>query len=335
MSSQGIGYEYRFSHRAPRSLYGDEREEADDRVAALFNAAWYEVARGAWREAEATLARLLRRAPDDGEALVLLAKVHVARGRLSAALEAIDAARDVGCDVDPKLREAIVTRVGRDPAVELGEEATPSVPAPNIKDAVVARQRSFRLRTENEALKGRVVGLEREVRRWIFATMGVCVTATGFVTWALVPSMPQTEAAPTRIPALASVMPVPILPTAPEPSSLAEVADEVVPHVTTTLSATLRSGVAIAEGELADYRERRAIAAAWLALPQVRDIDWTGVTVTSRAGGRVLVQPGDTLGDLALRYYGDEGLATHIARGNHLDGQGLMPGQFLAIPPAP
>ncbi|MEN0062048.1 MAG: LysM peptidoglycan-binding domain-containing protein [Myxococcota bacterium] len=339
MSNQGLGPELRFGQRPRRSLYADDLPEDDERVAGLFNAAWYEVARGSWADAEETLARLLALAPDDGEALVLLAKVHVARGRLAHALEALDSARDVGWPVDPNLREAIVSRVGYDPQAELADDATPSVPAPGVKDAVAARQRSFHLRQDNEQLQQRIAQLEREIRRWIFATMGVCVTATGIVTWALVPPVPRPDLPPARQ-AVASVLDssgMGLLRTVPAPQSpLATLADRVVPGIRTALTAHNDDGVVIANGELADYRERQAIEAIWLELPEVRRVDWSGVTVTSRiVGGRVQVQPGDTLSGLAFRYYGDPGLAQTIAKANEITAKGLRPGQFLAIPPAP
>ncbi|MEO0599903.1 MAG: hypothetical protein AAF211_00610, partial [Myxococcota bacterium] len=224
MPNHGLGPELRFGQRPPRSLYPEEPVD-DERVSALFNEAWYAVAERAWQPAEATLAELLELAPDDGEALVLLAKVHVARGRLSHALGALDAARDVGWPVDEKLRQAIKNRLGVSLApVDPDGDMTPSSPPPGIKDAVAARQQSFILRQDNEGLHEKVASLEREVRRWIFATMGVCVTATALVTWALVPQIP---AKPTHQ-AFAAALPrmPPILRAVEEPPSpLGTVAD--------------------------------------------------------------------------------------------------------------
>ena len=129
MSNHGLGPEPRFGQRAPRSLYADDPLDDEDRVAALFNEAWYEVARRSWRDAETTLTQLLEIAPDDGEALVLLAKVYVARGRLHRALDALDVARDVGWPVDPQLRRAIVDRLhGGSLHDDPDGELTPSAP---------------------------------------------------------------------------------------------------------------------------------------------------------------------------------------------------------------
>ncbi len=335
LPSHGLGPESRFGQRPPRSLYADDPSN-EEQVAALFNEAWYAVAQRSWRDAQEMLEELLQIAPDDGEALVLLAKVHVALGSFPSALGALDAARDVGWPVDDKLRQAIKRRLGASlPPVDPDGDMTPSSPPPGVKDAVAARQRSFLLRQDNEGLHDKVVSLEKEVRRWIFATMGVCVTATALVTWALVPPLPTAAAsstpalAPFLRPGLEVVRPV-HRPSTP----LDTVADRVVPHVSNTLSARVQNGVAFAEGELRDYREIAAIQEAWLELPEVHEVDWSDVLVHSRVqGGRVLVTKGDTLSDIAFRYYGDARLTAPIEKQNDVTAKTLRPGQFLWVPP--
>jgi len=344
MSNHGFGPELRFGQRPPRgSLYADDVPDETDHVSLLFNEAVDEIARRSWRDAEHTLVRLLELAPDDGEALVLLAKVHVARGRLEYALRALDDALEVGWPVDPQLRRAIADRLHLSgpplslvpPEPEPGLDATPSAPSPGVKDAVAARQRSFVLRQDNQDLHDKVASLEREVRRWIFATMGVCVTATALVTWALVPPPPPSvDASPT----LATVMtPVRrVIRTPRDTSQLERAADEVVPHISNTLSVDLVDGVAVASGTLADYREREAIERAWSALDDVDDVDWSKVAVTSRLeGGRLQVRPGDTLSGIAFRYYGDASEVGPIERANRITAGDLRPDQFLMIPPLP
>ena len=330
MPLYGFGPEPRFAQRTPRSLYADESPE-EDRVSALFNEAWYEVARRSWRQAEGTLGELLELAPDDGEALVLLAKVHVAQGRLQAGLDALDAARESGWPVDPTLRQALLDRVRHSHPPGDMDVDTPSAPVPGVMDAVAARQQSFRLRQDNQDLQQKIESLEREVRRWIFATMGVCITATALVTWALMPPMPPRTADHD----LASVMiPVPpMIRRGAAHSPLDDVADAAIPNVSSTLSAKLEHRVAIANGELADFQERQAIERAWLSLDDVDAVDWSGVVVTSRSvGGRVLVRPGDTLSGIAYRYYGDSSAIGPIERANGIDAKSLVPGQYLAIP---
>lgn len=330
MAHRGFGTEPRLD-RSPRSLYADEPDE--DRLSALFNEALYQVAWKQWGKAEATLGQLLELVPDDGEALVLLAKVYVARGRLDRALGALDAARDVAWPVDPGLRQAVLDRLHYSlPPVDPEGDMTPSAPPPGVRDAVAARQQSFVLRQDNLDLHDKVTSLEREVRRWIFATMGVCITATALVTWSFLPDLPAPETPPT----LAAAIPIRrIFPTAPEaPTPLGHVADGVVPNISTNLQARVEDGVAIAQGELADFRELTAIDAAWLELPHVERVDWSQVIVTSRLGGRVLVRPGDTLSQIAFRYYGDPSATGPIERANGVTSATLRPGAFLSIPAA-
>ncbi|MEO0603110.1 MAG: LysM peptidoglycan-binding domain-containing protein, partial [Myxococcota bacterium] len=58
------------------------------------------------------------------------------------------------------------------------------------------------------------------------------------------------------------------------------------------------------------------------------------VKVASRQmGGRVQVRPGDTLSQIAFRYYGDRTRTRPIIQENRLPSDTLRPGQFLSIPP--
>ena len=340
MSHHGFGSELHFGQRAARSLYADDLPDDAERISVLFNDAMHQIARNDWREAEHTLVQLLELAPDDGEALVMLAKVHVARGRLEYALRALDDALDAGWSVDPQLRRAIADRLDHsDPPPSLFPDpegyATPSGRIPGVKDAVAARQGAFRARQENGELRAKVASLEKEVRRWIFATMGVCVTATGLITSALVPPIPGSS---DPDPALAAVM-TPVRRTiqpAKTATHLQAVADRVVPRVSNTLQVDLMGSKAIAAGTLADFREREALERAWLALDDVDRVDWSAVTVTSRIeGGRLQVREGDTLSNIAFRYYGDPTATGPIEDANEVTAEALMPDTFLVIPPLP
>lgn len=334
MPNHGLGPEPRFSQR-PRSLYAVDPVD-EEHLSALFNEAWFAVAQRSWREAEEMLLEFLELAPDDGEALVLLAKVHVARGNLSSALGALNAARDVGHPVDEKLRQAIKRRLGASlPPIDPDGDMTPSAPPPGIKDAVAARHTSFVLRQDNEGLHEKVASLEKEVRRWIFATMGVCVTATALVTWALVPPLPgdrpqsQAMLAPWYPPRTEIFRPA-VEPVTP----LDEIANGIIPQISEVLDVRVEDGTAVASGELADYRERDAIEQAWLEQPDIDRVDWSKVLVASRSvGGRIMVQPGDSLSEIAKRYYGDARRISPIKRRNGLKSNDLKPGQFLVIPP--
>ena len=200
-----------------RALREAAEKSGIDPVAELFNEALGYAQEGHLRLARERLQVLLCMAPDDGEARLMLARVHVAGQRWTDALAALDEARNCGVSVPKPLRRAVEDRLRAHRAGE--EEQRAAVSARNQGEVMALRHESRRFRSENAELTSRVAQLEREVRKWAWATLGVSVIAISFVLGSLyfsglpgsTPEGAQAAAGPSPIGARVTVAPQPVV----------------------------------------------------------------------------------------------------------------------------
>src|SRR5690606_20777515 len=129
-----------------------------DAPAELYNEALRYATHGHLRQARERLGVLLALAPEDGEARLLLAKVHVAGQRWRDALAALDEAAAYGEPVPLALRQAVEENLSADEAFEDEHRAARS--AREQGEIKALRQEARRLRSENAQLVGRNRDLE-------------------------------------------------------------------------------------------------------------------------------------------------------------------------------
>jgi len=354
----------------PRAL----REAAEscglDVTSELFNEALRYAREGHLRLARERLQVLLCMAPDDGEARLVLARIHVAGQRWSEALAALDEAASCGVDVPSSLRRAVEDHLQSQHAAD--DEQKTAVRAREQGEVKALRSETRRLRSDNAQLGGRVNDLEKEVRRWAWATAGVSALAIVFVASSLLFGGGEPEAAPLPPDAAAQA------PPALESPPLAEVRDEPGPAAIlsqeptepaatvveepvvapppapieslehqglaalsaaggltgTSLSLRVDGGTATLTGEVDSHAQRKLAESALLSIDGVERVDFTGVAIRARtAGARHVVAQGETLSHIAYRWYGDASITKPIQDANHVDSKTLRIGQELVIPP--
>jgi LysM repeat protein len=331
----------------PRAL----REAAElaglDPVAELFNEALRYAHDGHLRLARERLQMLLCMAPDDGDARLMLARVHVAGQRWSDALAALDEATACGVDVPMSLRRAVEDHLRAERLMT--EEQQKALRVREEGEVKALRQEARRLRSDHAQLTAQIGVLEREVRKWAWATASVSALACLFIAGSLVlghrdrgeaPAGPEVAAADVVAPAPAAepapgAAPADVAP-APEP---APDLDALVRQALSgpddaSLTAKIDRDRIVVTGEVVSFRQRKAAEKALAALPGVASVDVSGVSLLVKTRGAThVVAAGDTLSHLAYAYYGDSSQTEPIERANHLDGQVLRIGQKLTIPP--
>jgi nucleoid-associated protein YgaU len=350
----------------PRAL----REAAElaglEPLASLYNEALRYAQEGHLRLARERLQMLLCMAPDDGEARLMLARVHVAGQRWSDALTSLDEAASYGVDVPLSLRRAVEDHLRSERTA--AEESTASGKARDQGELKALRLEARKLRSDNAQQQGQIVGLEREVRKWAWATAGVSALTIVFIVGSLVLGGAEGDAQPAEL-AAAPDAPAPAPVPAPAPSAsaaavparesipapaprpepadpvdveaavraaLAEVRDLPAEGVTVRFDGATRAGgvrVTITGAVLA-FRQRRAIERAVGRVSGVSGVDVSGVELLVRTRGAIhVVERGDTLTHLAYAYYGSSSLAGRIQEANGVDATVLRIGQKLTIPP--
>ncbi|MEQ1565640.1 MAG: BON domain-containing protein [Myxococcota bacterium] len=335
----------------PRALREAAELAGIDPVSELYNESLRYAQEGHLRLARERLQMLLCMAPDDGEARLMLARVFVAGQRWSDALAALDEAVTCGVDVPMSLRRAVEDHLRSERL--LSEEQTAAHRAREEGEVKALRHEARRLRSEHAALAGQTAVLEREVRKWAWATASVSALACVFIAGSLVlgarsePEAPAAEAAavvgppdagaepdaaaPEVAPAEAPAAPAPVVDL---PTRVTEALAGVAALADTSVQATVTGDKVVLSGSVVSYRQRRAAERAVAAVEGVTAVDATGVQTTVRTKGAVhTVAPGDTLSHLAYAYYGESSRTGAIERANHIEGQVLKIGQQVVIPP--
>jgi nucleoid-associated protein YgaU len=320
-----------------------------DPAAELYNEALRHATDGHLRMARERLNVLLGINPDDGDARLLLAKVHVAGQRWQDALSALDEAQACGVAVPTELRGAVEQHLRADVAAD--REHGEALAAREQGEIKALRQEARRLRSENAQLLGRTHDLERETRKWAWTTTGVAVVGILFIAANLLfagvnrtvdastpPPVAEAAAAPVDG-APAAVAPVP----AGQPPTVAAVAQDAKQVLSTApgldgaaLAVTVKGTAAIVTGEVVSNKQKKAAESALKGVHGIQTVDTSGVTNLARTkGAEHTVGKGDSLSTIAKQYYGDGGLSKKILDANEASLHGkadLKIGQKLKIP---
>lgn len=198
----------------------------------LFNEALALAQEGHLGQAQARLQMLLCLDPDDGDAQLLLAKVHAAQSRWNEALTRLDAAVSAGVVPPAGLREGLETQIRLERSRE--EEHRARVAARELGELKALRHETRSLRGENIRLETELgEGRERE-RAWKMVTVAAGVFGTLVILFLLfttprgaavaVPVEPKpapvAEVSPVAAPVVAA--PVQVAPAAVVPAAPAE-----------------------------------------------------------------------------------------------------------------
>jgi nucleoid-associated protein YgaU len=347
-----------------RALRDLAEQHGLDPMADLFNEARVYAEDGHLRLARERLNVLLGLNPDDAQARLLLAKVHVAGQRWQDALQALDEAQACGEQIPMELRNKVEEHLRADRAAE--EEQTAALRARELGEVKALRQEAKKLRAENAQLMGRTHDVESETRRWAWTTTIVSVIGITFVAASLfmhkappaaastalaqrinapahVPGT-ATGAEPTATPASPAVSAVtgatpaaPVRTTAAELVNAATDALKASPDLeNTAIDVTVRDGAATLTGEVLTAKQRRIANDAVAAIGGIKKVNAEGVKILARRKGTEhTVQSGDTLSRISLQYYGESKFAEKIQSSNAstLNGKNnLKVGQTLKIP---
>ena len=331
----------------PRALREAAEQSGIDPVAELYNEALRYANEGHLRLARERLQMLLCMSPDDGEARLLLARVHVAGQKWSEALLALDEAASCGMSVPIPLRRTVEDHLRSEQAAQ--EEEKSAVRAREHGEIKALRQEARRLRGENAALLSRSADLEKEVRKWAWATAATSLVTVMFVAVSLAfggSTAPTTEIAadPAVAPtegavAVDGAAPVEgAVPTSAENATAAARALADVPGLQgTSLEVEVRGPSAVARGEVTSFRQKQLAEKTLKAVPGIETVDVKQVVILARTRGAAhTVVSGDSLGKIAYQYYGDSQLAEKVKKANTdvlKGGDSLSVGMKLKLPP--
>jgi LysM repeat protein len=323
-----------------------------DPQAELYNEALRYATEGHLRMARERLNVLLGINPEDGQARLLLAKVHVAGQRWQEALAALDEAATCGEHVPMDLRRAVEDNLRADTGTD--DENTASMRARELGEIKALRQEARRLRSENAQLVGRCHDLERETRKWAWTTTAVSVVGLLFVAGNLVVSLvsggdevaaaaPVVAEAPAAVEgeaAAAAAAPEAEKPVPTTPTALADAARQALETASgldgTELAVTVRGTSATLQGEVLTAKQKKRAEAVLGSVKGISAVNASGVKILARTqGAEHVVGKGDTLSKIALLYYGESSLAPKIQKANEAVLKGktdLSIGQKLTIP---
>ncbi len=249
-----------------------------DAPSSLYDEALSLAKEGRFAPATDRLRMLLTLDPIDSDASLLLGKVLAARGQWQEALQRLDAASANGAVIPTSLRERVENALRNQ--IQDAEEQRLRLAARERSEIRNLRAEAKRLRSDNAVLDGQVQALYKRVRLWSSATALVSGCAAALLLVAIVSggktqavSPPTTEAnmaATTMATAEVQLPATPIEERAQTPVDVVEVAPAVAPPVAVTPTAT----------------------------------EMPPTTTTLDQATTHTVVSGDTLGSIALNYYG-------------------------------
>lgn len=316
-----------------------------DPAAELYNEALSLATEGHYRMAQDRLHVLLGIAPSDGDARLLLAKIHVAGQQWRRALATLDEAAQCGVTVPEDLRLAVERHLQADD--ESFEEQRSSSLAREQGEMKRLRSETRRLRSENAALISRTYALESEAKRWAWMAAATSTVAIVFMVGRMLFSGPEApvelDVEPGADLALTEGTPRFIEPTIPTATSagnaaLANQAAEALSGSGDLFGAEIAVEVqgdkARLVGKVPSYAALRSAERLVGRVDGIGDVDAGTVIVTSRVRGTEhVVRSGDTLSGIAWRYYGESNLYPHIVKANRMTGAAdLQVGQKLVVP---
>jgi nucleoid-associated protein YgaU len=313
-------------------------------VAELYNEALRYATEGHLRLARERLGMVLCMAPDDGEARVMLARVHVAGQRWQDALAALDEATAAGQPVPMSLRRAVEDHLRAEQASR--DEQTAAVRAREHGELSALREEARRLRSEHAQLTGRSAELEKETRRWAWTTAAVSSLAIVFIMANLlfggssetIPAedLVGAQGAPASAIVAEQAAPPPPARGLAEQAAAALAGAEWLAD--TDLSVAVRDGKAIIRGQVISAEQRNRAAALVQGVEGIVSAEADSVQLYARVRGTEhTVVGGDTLSHISTKYYGSAKFTKQIQKANKgslgKGGTSLKIGQVLRVPP--
>lgn len=202
----------------------------------LYNEALALAREGHLGQAQARLQMLLCLDPDDGEAHLLLAKVHTAQGRWNEALTRLDAAVSAGVVPPAGLREGLEGQIRSERSRE--EEHRARVAARELGELKALRHETRSLRGETIRLETEVgEGRERE-RAWKLLAIAAGVFGTLVILFLIVSAPSAAVAIPSEAAAPAEAQ----VAAPPAPLAVAPAPDAVAPAVAPAVAAPAPKG---------------------------------------------------------------------------------------------
>jgi nucleoid-associated protein YgaU len=236
------------------------------------------------------LRMLLTLDPIDAEASLLLGKVLAARGQWQEALQRLDAAGANGSLVPAPLRERVENALRNQ--IQDAEEHRLRVAARERSEIRNLRAEAKRLRSDNAVLDQQVQALYKRVRLWSSATALVSGCAAALLLVAIVSGGPtaNAETAPLTDAALSEIV-------------AEESTEQAIADAATMAATSYRYGVEVPTEVNAPIEtiENTAIAEIVDAAPAA-ELNNTA-TINGIPATHTVVS-GDTLGSIALNYYG-------------------------------
>lgn len=335
----------------PRALREAAEAAGLDPLAELYNEALRYASEGHLRLARERLQMLLCMAPDDGEARLVLAKVHVAGQRWQDALAALDEAQSCGVHVPPSLRRAVEEHLRAEEAS--ADEHRAALRAREQGEIKALRHETRRLRSENAQLVARAGSLEQEIRKWAWTTVGVATVSIAFIAFNLffggsspegvaVAQADPVEATAEAPPALAAAIAPAADPAPGKPAPAVDVAARAAAALQATpglegtaLQVEVSLGKARVSGDVVAQAQLRSAQQVLASVDGIQEVDASAVRVLARTQGtKHTVASGDTPYGMALHYYGDGSRSQAILKANPgATPSNLRIGQELTIPP--
>ncbi len=337
----------------PRALREAAEVAGLDPLNELYNEALRYAQEGHLRLSRERLQMLLCMAPDDGQARLMLARVHVAGQRWRDAIAALDEAASCGVTVPPALRRAVEDHLQAERSN--AEEQREALRAREQGEVRALRAEARRLRSEQVQLTGRATDLEREVRKWAWSTLGVSTLSGLFIVASLFLGGGTAEADPTpeaiaaaeteellaeeNLPEGVLVEADPIeMAKDPISANIAAKAAQTLSNAPeledTALELKVKGNKAVLGGEVDRFNQKRTAEDLLKAVQGIDSVDASSVVILARTqGAAYTVRPGDTLSHIARRHYGDSQLTKPIEKANKVSSKNLRVGQDLTIPP--
>ena len=258
-----------------------------DAPSSLYDEALTLAKEGRFAPATDRLRMLLTLDPIDSEASLLLGKVLAARGQWQEALQRLDAASANGSTVPTPLRERVENALRNQ--IQDAEEHRLRVAARERSEIRNLRAEAKRLRSDNAVLDQQVQALYKRVRLWSSATALVSGCAAALLLVAIVSGGPTANA---ETKPLADATISAIATEAPSQKALDDAAVMAATSYGYGIDTTNASNAVI------------ATSAPTVAEPEVYTIPQVIEPTTTLQATTHTVVSGDTLGSIALNYYG-------------------------------
>lgn len=260
-----------------------------DAPSSLYDEALTLAKEGRFAPATDRLRMLLTLDPIDAEASLLLGKVLAARGQWQEALQRLDAAGANGSVVPTPLRERVENALRNQ--IQDAEEHRLRVAARERSEIRNLRTEAKRLRSDNAVLDQQVQALYKRVRLWSSATALVSGCAAALLLVAIVSGGPtaNAETAPLTDAALSEIV--------TEEGSERAIADAA------TMAATSYKYGVETPAEPTINTVEPTIAPSVAETTDVGTINEPASTINDLPTTHTVVS-GDTLGSIALNYYG-------------------------------